>query len=403
MFHNIVSLKGVVKTAMVAPSKLTPPPPLSRFTMKMMKRPAAKEKSLKRPAAKDEASGDEDDDPVFDDPKTKAQQQILNVAQGSKSQRDRQGVMNHLNSLANGGNTKPREKYKSLANPTEKRNFVKSLALDFQAAFVQITEELQAKTSVSFGEKEGWLYEWEVAREEGIPYDKNNRELILAICHGYRSEEPKNERLRENGYLVYWYEKEGLVTRTNTGNKSMQINKTSTVHDEKDAEQIEEALHRAIGDKHFSGKMAAAPQAKAKAKAGGKEKGKEKGKGKEQEPKKVWLKAASKSRSELNAAIDHGKILMTKLGADSTVFSKKFKEQFASRVAKLQEKQNALLKQIAAAEVQSDDVFNQKKPAAELYAIELENFQDMFLSVADKQFTIPTQAKQIKKKAKISG
>ena len=93
-------------------------------------------------------------------------------------------VKNHLKALAKQGNTAPLEDYESKTSQSAKRNFVKDLSLDFEGSFAQAKETKEGKRTVGSKLKEGWLYMWEVAREEGLQYCESNKPPLEAIVKG---------------------------------------------------------------------------------------------------------------------------------------------------------------------------------------------------------------------------
>ena len=238
---------------------------------------------------------------------SKAWHSLQAIANGSKSRADRQGSMNYLKQLASNGNTAPLQTYQSKSGNIAKLNFLKSLSLDPEGAFCQVTEKETGSTEVERKTIDGWVHLWELAAFENIPFTADNMPLIEAVAAGYDKEPSYNKTLRDQGHHVYHYVKTDPTAKKDTHTKGFEAEAVKNV-EAADLTLAKKALQQQatssgleIGDTSSGqGSMSQGTKGK-KEKSGG------------QVPaiktaRQLWLKEALALKSDCNKAIENSKM-----------------------------------------------------------------------------------------------
>ena len=142
--------------------------------------------------------------------RTKAQEAVLRVANGSTASADMQGVMNFLKSMAKQGRPEVLQQYRKTTSQVSKRDFVHKLSLDWNASFVSVEEDQQAAKNINHVAQEGWMFKWQVADLNKIPYTDDNKPIIDAIVQDLESKDSDKPAMKAAGpspmyVVIYMY------------------------------------------------------------------------------------------------------------------------------------------------------------------------------------------------------
>ncbi len=229
--------------------------------------------------------------------------------------------------------------------------------MDKEAAFLEAQEKEFCKSHDKQESAEGWCFLWDVARLNGIPWVNTPecKSFLESLVEGCPSKDPEQENLKALGWKLYEYKKDYEKKHTEQRGRGVQLTASAQVQSPAEFEDCLQMMHP-------QGSKGPA-RAKAKAKKGEQE----------QDPKKNFLKWASKAQTDLQKqqAKAQGVLQKFEQATKEPWYTKKFLGQVQKGNDMLERVLKKLIKVVALSSSADPETFTAKK------------FQDIQQEVSD--------------------